>query len=133
MYDATNDGAGKMARDLGGADVVVETVGGEAETLGQAMQVVGPGGRISVLGAFTKPVTFNPIMFFVKEVRMFGSNCYGRGGRLADYELGIEIMRRNAGKLRPLITHRFGLDDIAQAFATADDKSSGAIKVTITP
>ena len=133
VYDATDDGVRKLARDLGGADVVVETVGGEAETLGQAMNIAGPGGRISVLGAFTKPVTLNPIMFFVKEVRLFGSNCYGRGGRLADYELGIEIMRRNSAKLRPMITHRFALDDVAQAFATADDKSSGAIKVTITP
>jgi threonine dehydrogenase-like Zn-dependent dehydrogenase len=35
--------------------------------------------------------------------------------------------------MRALITHRFGLDDIAQAYAAADDKKSGAIKVTVTP
>jgi 2-desacetyl-2-hydroxyethyl bacteriochlorophyllide A dehydrogenase len=133
VYDATNEGIGKMAADLGGADVVVETVGGHADTLGHAMTVAGPSARISVLGAFTQPVQIHPIFFFLKEVRLVGSNCYGRGGRQSDYELAIEIMRRNAETLRPLITHRFPLDGIADAYATADDKSSGAIKVHITP
>jgi len=133
VYDATNEGIGKMAADLGGADVVVETVGGHADTLGHAMTVAGPSARISVLGAFTQPVQIHPIFFFLKEVRLVGSNCYGRGGRQSDYELAIEIMRRNAETLRPLITHRFPLDRIADAYATADDKTSGAIKVHITP
>jgi len=133
VYDATNEGVASMASDLGGADVVVETVGGSAETLTQAMNVAGLGGRISVLGAFTKPVSIHPITFFLKELRMFGSNCYGRSGRLSDYEIAIAIMRRNAESLRRLITHRFTLADVEQAYSTADDKSSGAIKVTIAP
>jgi 2-desacetyl-2-hydroxyethyl bacteriochlorophyllide A dehydrogenase len=132
VYDATNEGVAKMAKDLGGADIVVETVGGHADTLGQALNVVGVGGRICVLGAFTQPVKIHPITFFVKEVRIFGSNCYGRPGRRSDYDLAIEIMRRNADTLRPMITHRFPLDDVAHAYETADDKSSGAIKVQVT-
>ena len=133
VYDATDAGVAKMAAELGGADVVVETVGGHAETLGQAMNVVGVGGRVCVLGAFTQPVQIHPIMFLLKEARIFGSNCYGRPGRHSDYELAIEIMRRNAETLRRLITHRFPLDDVARAYATADDKNSGAIKVQVRP
>lgn len=129
VYEATAEGAAKLAAELGGADVVLETVGGHADTLGQAFNVVGVGGRICVLGAFTQPVQIHPIMFFVKEVRIFGSNCYGRPGRRSDYELAIEIMRRQAETLRRLITHRFALADVAEAYATADDKRSGAIKV----
>jgi 2-desacetyl-2-hydroxyethyl bacteriochlorophyllide A dehydrogenase len=131
VFDATDTGVAQMAASLGGADVVVETVGGEADTLAQSLSVVGVGGRISVLGAFTKPVQIHPILFFLKEVRIFGSNCYGRPGRQSDYEIAIEIMRREADRLRPLITHRFPLERIAEAYATADDKSSGAIKVTV--
>ncbi len=131
VFDATNEGVAQMAGALGGADVVVETVGGEADTLGHAMNLIGAGGRISVLGAFTKPVQLHPIMFLLKEARVVGSNCYGRPGRRSDYEIAIEIMRRNAERLRALITHRFPLEDVAQAYATADDKSSGAIKVTV--
>ncbi|HEX5479649.1 MAG TPA: alcohol dehydrogenase catalytic domain-containing protein [Dehalococcoidia bacterium] len=116
-----------------GADVVVETVGGHANTLQEAITVVGTAGRVCVLGAFTQPVTIHPITFFIKEVRLFGSNCYGRPGRRSDYELAIEIMRRNAETLRRLITHRFPLERVAEAYATADDKRSGAIKVQVTP
>jgi threonine dehydrogenase-like Zn-dependent dehydrogenase len=123
-----------MAKALGdGADVVVETVGGHADTLEQALQVVAINGRISVLGAFTQPVQLHPIMLFLKEATIVGSNCYGRPDRMSDYDMSIEIMRRNAHSMRALITHRFGLDDVAQAYAAADDKKSGAIKVTVTP
>ena len=122
---------GKPAAATGGADVVVETVGGKASTLADAFSVVGLGGRISVLGAFTQPVQIHPIMFFIKEPTVVGSNCYGRPGRHSDYEIAIEIMRRNAESLRRCITHRFPLAEIDRAYATADDKSSGAIKVQI--
>jgi threonine dehydrogenase-like Zn-dependent dehydrogenase len=126
-------GVADITKATGGADIVVETVGGHANTLADAFIVVGLGGRISVLGAFTQPVQIHPIMFFIKEPTVVGSNCYGRPGRRSDYEIAIEIMRRNAESLRRCITHRYGLGDIAQAYATADDKSSGAIKVQIAP
>ena len=112
---------------------MVETVGGHANTLSDALAVVGPGGRISVLGAFTQPVQIHPIMFFVKEPMIRGSNCYGRPGRQSDYDIAIEIMRRNAENLRRCITHRYKLDQVAEAYATAGDKTSGAIKVQIAP
>lgn len=130
--DAPDDIA-QLAAAARGADVVVETVGGHANTLQEAITVVGTAGRVCVLGAFTQPVTIHPITFFIKEVRLFGSNCYGRPGRRSDYELAIEIMRRNAETLRKLITHRFPLERVAEAYATADDKRSGAIKVQVTP
>lgn len=134
VFDGTNDGIAAMTKALrGGADVVVETVGGHAETLAQALQVVAIGGRICVLGVFSQPVTLHPIMLFLKECKIVGSNCYGRPGRLSDYEMSIGIMRRNGETMRRLITHRFALEDIAAAYAAADDKSSGAIKVTVTP
>jgi 2-desacetyl-2-hydroxyethyl bacteriochlorophyllide A dehydrogenase len=130
--DAPDDIA-QLAAAAQGADVVVETVGGHANTLQEAITVVGTAGRVCVLGAFTQPVTIHPITFFIKEVRLIGSNCYGRPGRRSDYELAIEIMRRNAETLRRLITHRFPLERVTEAYATADDKRSGAIKVQVTP
>jgi threonine dehydrogenase-like Zn-dependent dehydrogenase len=123
----------ELTKAAAGADIVVETVGGEADTLSQAMNVIGPSGRICVLGAFTKPVQLHPIMFFLKEARIVGSNCYGRPGRRSDYELAIEIMRRDPARMRGAITHRFPLDEVAQAYAIADDKQYGAIKVQISP
>jgi threonine dehydrogenase-like Zn-dependent dehydrogenase len=133
VFDATDEGARQLTSACAGADVVVETVGGHADTLAQALQVVATRGRISVLGAFTKPVQIHPIFFFLKEPKVVGSNCYGRPGRLSDYEMSIEIMRRQPETMRRLITHRFPLEDVAKAYETADDKSTGAIKVQVTP
>ncbi|MHB8376760.1 MAG: zinc-dependent alcohol dehydrogenase [Dehalococcoidia bacterium] len=131
VFADTAEGIAQLTAAARGADIVVETVGGHANTLQEALTVVGVGGRISVLGAFTQPVQLHPILFFLKEARIFGSNCYGRSGRHSDYELAIEIMRRHAESLRRLITHRFPLDRIADAYAAADDKRTGAIKVHI--
>jgi 2-desacetyl-2-hydroxyethyl bacteriochlorophyllide A dehydrogenase len=133
VYDATSEGVAALAKDTGGVDVVVETVGGEAETLAQALQCVAINGRISVLGAFTKPVQIHPIMLFLKEATIVGSNCYGRPDRMSDYEMSIEIMRRDPERMRRLVTHRFSLEDTAKAYETADDKSTGAIKVMVEP
>src|SRR5581483_2792209 len=117
------------AKEMGATYVAATARHPHQKAMAEAL--VAPGGRISVLGAFTAPVQLHPIMFFIKEPRVVGSNCYGRPGRRSDYELAIEIMRRNAERLRPLVTHRFALEDVAQAFATADDKQSGAIKVHV--
>lgn len=133
VFDPSNDGVGRMAAAAGGADVVVETVGGHAETFGQTLTLVGPRGRIVILGAFTAPVQFHPIMLFLKEPTIHGANCYGRGGRRSDYEMAIEIVRRDPERMRRLVTHRFPLERVAEAYATADDKASGAIKVAIRP
>lgn len=133
IFDPGGDGVGQMAKALGGADVVVETVGGRADTFAQTLTLVGTRGRIVILGAFTAPVQFHPIMLFLKEPTIHGANCYGRAGRRSDYDLAIEIMRRDPERMRRLITHRFPLEAVADAYATADDKTSGAIKVTITP
>ena len=42
-------------------------------------------------------------------------------------------MRSGRFDLDPLVTHRYSLDDVAEAFATASSKAGGAIKVVVTP
>ena len=32
---------------------------------------------------------------------------------------------------KPLVTHRFGLQEVAQAFATVQDPASGSVKVIV--
>ncbi len=135
IYDATPEGAQQMARSgpAAGADVVVETVGGSADTLAQALTLVAPGGRVCMLGVFTAPVQIHPLLLTLREATIIGSNCYNRSGPKSDYEIAIEIMRREGVTLRQMITHRFPLASVAEAYAAADDKKSGAIKVMISP
>lgn len=114
-------------------DVVLETVGGTADTLDEAVQLVRPGGVVSVLGVFSGPVACSGLLLVVKEVRIVGSLTYGRAGGRADFAVAVELVASHRDRLRALITHRFPLARIADAFAIAGDKKSGAIKVTIAP
>jgi 2-desacetyl-2-hydroxyethyl bacteriochlorophyllide A dehydrogenase len=114
-------------------DLVIETVGGHADTLLDAMRLVRKGGRIVVLGLFTKPPAVDPLLLVVKEPRIVGSLTYGRTGPRADFDIALDILGNNQALARTLITHRMGLDALPEAFATAADKSSGAIKVTVLP
>jgi L-iditol 2-dehydrogenase len=113
-------------------DVVLETVGGGGESLNDAIRSVRPGGTVVLLGIFPSPPPCDALSLVVKEVRLLGSLTYGcRDGR-PDFEIALEMMASNASVVRDLVTHRFELEKIREAFETAADKSRGAIKVAVT-
>jgi threonine dehydrogenase-like Zn-dependent dehydrogenase len=114
-------------------EVVVESVGGVADTLTHAVRVVGRGGRIVVLGTFSEPRPVNLQRLMMKEASIVGSFCYGSGDREAEFTMAARLTGRWQDELAGLATHQLPLDDVADGFATASDKSSGAIKVTLTP
>jgi L-iditol 2-dehydrogenase len=114
-------------------DVVVEAVGGEADTLVRAASLVRPGGRVCLLGLFVRPVPWNPLGFLLKEGRLVTGMTYGRGDARSDFELALETAARRSDDLRRLITHRLPLSRVGEAFETAADKSTGSIKVTVEP
>lgn len=117
-----------------GFDLVVETVGGSADTLGVACAAARPGGVVSVLGLFLDPPRMNPLDPLMKELDLCWSNCYQRSteGR-ADFEVAVGILDAERELLAHLTTHRFPLDQVGRAFETAASKSSGALKVTVCP
>ncbi len=112
-------------------DVVVETVGGSGETLNQAIALAAPGGRVSILGLFTGPVSVNATAAVMKGVTLYGGITYGRPGSRSDFEVALEIAAQHTEDLRRVITHRVELADIERGFAAAADKSQGSIKVTV--
>ncbi len=114
-----------------GIDVVVETVGGSAPTLGQALGIVRMGGRVSVLGLFTQTVQINALALILKEARIVGGITYCRPGRQSDFDAALCILQKEPDRARAIITHRFPLSQTAEAFATAADKCSGSLKVQI--
>jgi len=114
-----------------GIDVVVETVGGGAPTLAEALNLVRPGGRISVLGLFTQPVQLNALALMLKEARLVGGITYCRPGRHSDFDVAMGILQSEPERARAIITHRFPLEEAAQAFATAADKTTGSLKVQV--
>ena len=114
-------------------DVVVETVGGAADTLADAVRAVRPGGTIAVLGLFTAPPTFDAFSLVVKEVRLIGSLMYGRAAWTADFEIALQLLAAQPEGFRRLITDAVRLEEITRGFEIAGDKRSGAIKVAVHP
>ena len=126
------DDAGAWAKEHR-PDVVIESVGGAADTIGQAVRIVGRGGRIVVLGTFSRPQPVDLQRLMMKEVSLVGSFCYGGGEREPEFATAARLTGRWRDELQALTSHQFALDDVAAAFATAGDKSTGAIKVTLRP
>ncbi len=133
VFDAGDAASLSQATGAAPPDIVVETVGGRANTFEQAIQLVRAGGRVSLLGLFTGPVSLNATLFLLKEVAAAGSITYGRPGVRADFDHAVDIVRRYTEDVRRLITHRVTLDAIGEGFAAAADKSTGSLKVTVEP
>jgi L-iditol 2-dehydrogenase len=135
VFPANREGARALARSCRDRppDVVLETVGGSGETLNDAIQLVRSGGTVVLLGIFPSRPPCDALALVVKEVRLVGALTYGRGDGRADFELALQMMASNAAAVRDLVTHRFELERIREAFETAADKKRGAIKVAVTP
>jgi threonine dehydrogenase-like Zn-dependent dehydrogenase len=114
-------------------DVVIETVGGMADTLSDAVHLARRGGTVVVLGIFATSPSISALALVIKEVRLVGSMTYGRSGTRADFDIAIDLLGRAPERYRPLVTHRYRLSEIGLGFETASDKGSGSIKVAIEP
>ena len=114
-------------------DVVVETVGGRADTLNQAIGLVRLGGRVSVLGLFTGSVQVNALTLMLNEVRLTGGITYCRRGRHSDFDVALRMIEADPERARGMISHRFPLGEVDEAFRTAADKSTASLKVQINP
>ena len=114
-------------------DVLIESVGGTADTLTEAMSIARPGARIVVLGAFEGAPSIPAVALMARELTLVGSMCYAHDRRVGDFALALEVLGRHRDVLGELITHRFSLDQVRQAFDAAADKRAGAIKVLVMP
>ena len=117
-----------------GAEVVFEAVGGQAETLGQAIEVAGRGARIGIVGAFTGKELLDPRLCMRKELSLHWVWSYGLWDGVPEFQIALDLLASVRIDAAALITHRFPLDQIRAAFAAAEKKrASGAIKVLVFP
>ena len=112
-----------------GADIVIETSGFPASSA-MLLDLVRKEGKAVHIGWANDlpPLPVIPIM--AKTLTVFGIG--GNGGR-GQYERALELVRTGRFDLDPLVTHRYTLDQVGEAFATAASKAGGAIKVVVTP
>ncbi len=125
----------ELLKELGNQhiDVALETVGGSADTIAESCRLVRPGGAIVMLGIFDGNTEVPGYEFAVRELSMFGSSCYARDETEGDFSTACKLVVQHEALLKPLNSHTFSLDQVQDAFATAADKSKGAIKIQIVP
>jgi len=113
-------------------DVVVEAAGTPA-SLTRCAELVAPGGTIVVLGVHFGPVELDWMPLFHREARLIPSlgYCAHAGGR--EMEDAAAMLAEDPDIADTVITHRFPIEDAAEAFRVAADKTEGAIRVVIEP
>jgi len=116
-----------------GADVVVETVGGHAPTLAQAMAVARPGARIVVLGLWDELVPVDSWQAVLKDLTLMFCLTYGVTDKRSDFQVCLDWIASGQLPAQELVTHRMPLAEIGAAFELAADKSRGVVKVVVTP
>ncbi len=112
-------------------ELVVECVGGRAETIGLAVRVAAPRGEISVLGLFDSPQPVDGRSAFKRELRMIFPVVYGQVRGRHDYEIAAELLNSGELPFEGLITHRFELADVQLAYVVAGAKSGGVVRAVV--
>ena len=109
-----------------GVDVVLE-MSGSSTALQQAFQILTPGGRVSLLGLFSNPITLdvnNAIVF--KAAKVYGIS----GRRMFEtwYQIkGLLSKQSFQDKIASIITHRFAMADIREGIELIKEKKAGKV------
>ena len=114
-----------------GVDVSVEALGLQ-QTFEAALRVLRPGGTLSSLGVYSTDLRI-PLDAFsagLGDHRIITTLCPGGKERMRRLMAAIE---GNRVDLRPLVTHRFRLQDIAEAYELFGQQRDGVLKVAIVP
>jgi 6-hydroxycyclohex-1-ene-1-carbonyl-CoA dehydrogenase len=103
----------KQIRTLtgGGADIAIEAIG-NPKTIVLAANALKPGGCHCQVGYTHHDVPINAARLMFRELEIKGS----LGCRPVDYPKIIEMVRTGKIQLKPVVTHKFKLEEINDAF-----------------
>lgn len=114
-----------------GVDVAIEALGTE-QTFQSCLKVLKPGGTLSSLGVYSKDLII-PLQAFdagLGDHHLVTTLCPGGKERMRRLMNVVSSRRVN---LKSLVTHRFKLDDIVEAYDLFSNQRDGVLKVAITP
>lgn len=120
-----------------GADICFECAGGESmpKTLPLATKVVRRGGKVVLVGGFgqgevTIPLEWQRIQ--MSEIQILPSASFAYHDIYPEQGMVLELLSKGKLNASKLITHRFDLDEINEAFEAAEAKEkTGAVFVAI--
>ncbi|MAE66971.1 MAG: alcohol dehydrogenase [Phycisphaeraceae bacterium] len=111
------------------ADVVIEAVGRREQALNLCVELCRREGRLLAFGrpeATVEGVRWDRIYRKNLNLQMSVDPDFTR-----DYPLAMRWIVEGRIDVSPIVTHRFGLDDLQTAFETFTDRTDGALKVFI--
>jgi len=126
LVAAAGGEAGEAARSLSGREGValaIETAG-TAEAVAHAVDLVRPGGCVVLTGLPHEPTPLGFFRVVRRELRLLGSMIYQD-----EFPEAMELLATGAVRAEPLLTHRFPLDRIPDAFQA--HRAPDAVKVAL--
>lgn len=115
----------------GGADVAIEALGTQ-QTFETALRSLRPGGTLSSLGVYSGKLQlpYDAFAAGLGDHRVVTTLCPGGKERMRRLMATVQAGRVD---LTPLLTHRFALKDIRDAYELFGQRADGVIKVAIRP
>jgi threonine dehydrogenase-like Zn-dependent dehydrogenase len=115
----------------GGADVAIEALGLQ-ETFENCLRCLRPGGTLSSLGVYSGKlqVPYDAFAAGIGDYKIVTTLCPGGKERMRRLMLMVQANRFDP---LPLLTHRFTLDQIVEAYDLFGSRRDGVLKVAITP
>ena len=114
-----------------GVDVAIEALGTQ-ETFENCLRVLKPGGVLSSLGVYSGKLTLplDAIAAGLGDHRVVTTLCPGGKERMRRL---INVVASGRVNLESLVTHRFKLDEIEDAYELFSNQRDGVLKVALTP
>ncbi len=109
----------------GGADVVLEVAGGE-DTFRLAWECARPNAIVTIVALYDKPQ-------LLPLPEMYGKNLIFKTGGVDGCDCAeiLNLIEKGEIDTVPLITHRFPLGEIEEAYRIFENKQDGVIKVAV--
>ncbi len=128
VIDAINEDVVKRVFEetKGGADVVLEFSGNEI-AFNQALKYVKPGGKLSLLGVFSKDAIID-----LNEVVFKGITMYGVTGRkmYENWQQIASLLEAKKLHLDKIVTHYLKFEEMDKAFEIMKNKDCGKVVLT---
>ncbi len=116
-----------------GAPLVIEAAGTDRSRI-QALHAAGESGMVGFFGLPTSATfdAFPAEAFFRKKLTLRAVHGTQAEPGLASFRQALALIATGAIDVVPLLTHRFALERIAEAFAAARERHDGLVKACIT-
>jgi threonine dehydrogenase-like Zn-dependent dehydrogenase len=115
-----------------GPEVLVIAAGGADQLLERCLRAVSARGEVVVLGLLDSRQAIDARRAVLRAARLIFAISHGTSQGRSDFATALELLADDPAPAG-LITHRFPLGRVSEAFATAALRDAGAVRVLVAP